>query len=111
MRPAGPGKWSGQLYNTDDGMTLSGNLIDAGPTVLRVEGCVGGSLCGGEDLTPGRALIHIAVDQFENLRAEQQHCGDQQDAQGPDDPKRECPEHFFVSMRAPRTATQQALKR
>src|ERR1044072_3255500 len=50
MRPAGPGRWSGQLYNTDDGMTLSGNLIDAGPTVLRVEGCVGGSLCGGENL-------------------------------------------------------------
>ena len=51
MRPAGPGKWSGQLYNTDDGMTLSGNLIDAGPAVLRVEGCVGGSLCGGENLS------------------------------------------------------------
>ena len=49
MRPAGPGRWSGQLYNTDDGMTLSGNLIDSGATVLRVEGCVGG-FCGGEDL-------------------------------------------------------------
>ena len=49
MRPAGPGKWSGQLYNTDDGMTVSGNLIDSGAAVLRVEGCVG-SLCGGEDL-------------------------------------------------------------
>ena len=51
MRPAGAGRWSGQLYNTDDGMTLSGNLIDSGPTVLRVEGCVGGSLCGGENLS------------------------------------------------------------
>ena len=49
MRPAGSGKWSGQLYNTDDGMTVSGNLIDSGPAVLRVEGCVG-NLCGGEDL-------------------------------------------------------------
>jgi uncharacterized protein (DUF2147 family) len=49
MRRTGRGKWSGQLYNTDDGMTVSGNLIDSGPAVLRVEGCVG-SLCGGEDL-------------------------------------------------------------
>ena len=50
MRPAGSGKWSGQLYNTDDGMTVSGNLIDSGPAVLRVDGCVGG-LCDGENLT------------------------------------------------------------
>ena len=49
MRRTGRGKWSGQLYNTDDGMTVSGNLIDSGPAVLRVEGCVG-NLCGGEDL-------------------------------------------------------------
>lgn len=50
MQPAGPGKWSGTLYNTDDGMTLRGNLIDSGPTGLRVEGCVR-KTCGGENLT------------------------------------------------------------
>lgn len=50
MRPAGPGKWSGQLYNTDDGMSLTGSLIDSGTDVLRVEGCVGAGLCGGENL-------------------------------------------------------------
>jgi uncharacterized protein (DUF2147 family) len=49
MQPAGPGKWSGQLYNTDDGRSLRGNLIDRGPDVLRVEGCVG-TRCGGENL-------------------------------------------------------------
>lgn len=49
MRPSGPSRWSGQLYNTDDGMTLTGHLVDAGATVLRVEGCVGG-MCGGENL-------------------------------------------------------------
>jgi len=49
MRPSGPAKWSGQLYNTDDGATWPGHLIDSGPTVLRVEGCFG-SLCGGENL-------------------------------------------------------------
>ena len=50
MQPAGSGKWSGQLYNTDDGRSLRGNLVDRGPDVLRVEGCVG-ARCGGENLT------------------------------------------------------------
>ena len=27
MRPNSPGKWSGRLYNVDDGKTYSGNLI------------------------------------------------------------------------------------
>jgi len=50
MEPAGPGRWSGQLYNTDDGRSLRGNLVDRGPNILRVEGCVG-TRCGGENLT------------------------------------------------------------
>jgi uncharacterized protein (DUF2147 family) len=50
MRPSGPGKWSGRLYNSDDGQSLEGHLIDAGPATLRVEGCAMG-LCGGEDLS------------------------------------------------------------
>ncbi len=50
MQPNGTGKWSGQLYNTDDGRSLRGNLIDRGAEILRVEGCVG-TRCGGENLT------------------------------------------------------------
>lgn len=49
MSPSGPGRWSGRLYNTDDGMTLNGHLLHNGGDVLRVEGCVG-SACGGENL-------------------------------------------------------------
>jgi uncharacterized protein (DUF2147 family) len=49
MQPAGPGKWTGRLYSTNDGHGLRGNLIDRGPNTLRVEGCVG-SRCGGRDL-------------------------------------------------------------
>ena len=49
MQPAGAGKWSGQLYNTDDGRSLRGNLIERNAEVLRVEGCVG-TRCGGENL-------------------------------------------------------------
>jgi uncharacterized protein (DUF2147 family) len=47
MRSSGPGKWSGRIYNADDGNSYASNISVAGPDSLRVEGCVGG-LCGGE---------------------------------------------------------------
>jgi uncharacterized protein (DUF2147 family) len=47
MRPAGPNKWSGQIYNADNGNSYASNISLAGPDSLRVEGCVG-ALCGGE---------------------------------------------------------------
>ena len=47
MRPAGPNKWSGQIYNADDGNTYASNISVSGPGILKVEGCVG-ALCGGE---------------------------------------------------------------
>ena len=53
MQPAGPNKWSGQIYNADDGNSYASNISVAGPDALRVEGCVGG-LCGGETWTRSR---------------------------------------------------------
>jgi uncharacterized protein (DUF2147 family) len=50
MRPNGPNKWTGQLYNVDDGKTYTGNLIEIGPDTIRIEGCVL-FFCGGENLT------------------------------------------------------------
>ncbi|MET0674165.1 MAG: DUF2147 domain-containing protein [Bradyrhizobium sp.] len=50
MQPAGPNKWSGQIYNADDGGTYASSVSVAGPDALRVEGCVG-ALCGGETWT------------------------------------------------------------
>jgi uncharacterized protein (DUF2147 family) len=50
MWPAGPNKWSGQIYNADDGNTYASNISVAGPEALRVEGCMG-ALCGGENWT------------------------------------------------------------
>jgi uncharacterized protein (DUF2147 family) len=47
MGPSGPNKWSGQIYNADDGNSYASNVSVAGPDTLRVEGCVG-ALCGGE---------------------------------------------------------------
>jgi uncharacterized protein (DUF2147 family) len=50
MRPAGPNQWSGQIYNADDGKIYASKISVAGPTTLKVEGCVG-TLCGGEEWT------------------------------------------------------------
>jgi uncharacterized protein (DUF2147 family) len=50
MRPNGPGKWSGQLYDTDRGQTFDGNLVELNRTTVRVEGCALG-ICGGENMS------------------------------------------------------------
>ena len=50
MQPAGPNKWSGQIYNADDGSTYASSVTVTGAETLRVEGCVG-ALCGGEEWT------------------------------------------------------------
>ena len=47
MRPTGPNKWSGQIYNADDGSFYASSISVSGPDSLRVEGCVG-AFCGGE---------------------------------------------------------------
>lgn len=53
MHPEGPTRWSGQLYNVKDGNNYSGNLIEIGPSSIRIEGCSLG-ICGGEELTRTR---------------------------------------------------------
>jgi uncharacterized protein (DUF2147 family) len=50
MRIAGPNRWTGHIYNADDGGTYVSNISVSGPDTLRVEGCVG-ALCGGENWT------------------------------------------------------------
>jgi uncharacterized protein (DUF2147 family) len=50
MRPSSPNRWSGQIYNADDGSFYASNIALSGPDTLRVEGCVG-ALCGGETWT------------------------------------------------------------
>jgi uncharacterized protein (DUF2147 family) len=47
MRPSAPGRWSGQIYNADDGGTYVSYVTFAGGDALSVEGCVG-MICGGE---------------------------------------------------------------
>ncbi len=50
MHPSGPGKWSGQIYNADDGSTYASHVSVTGADTLRVEGCMG-AFCGGETWT------------------------------------------------------------
>ena len=50
MQASGPNKWSGQIYNADDGSSYASSVSATGPDTLRVEGCVG-ALCGGETWT------------------------------------------------------------
>ena len=45
MQAVGPNKWSGQIYNADDGGTYASSVSVAGTDTLKVEGCVG-ALCG-----------------------------------------------------------------
>jgi uncharacterized protein (DUF2147 family) len=47
MRAAAANKWSGRIYNADDGRSYASMISVSGPDTLRVEGCVG-ALCGGE---------------------------------------------------------------
>ena len=50
MQPSGPNRWSGQIYNADDGSTYVSHVSLASPDTLKVEGCMG-ALCGGENWT------------------------------------------------------------
>ena len=53
MQPSGPNRWSGQIYNADDGSSYASNVSVQAPDSLRVEGCVG-PLCGGETWSRSR---------------------------------------------------------
>lgn len=51
MKPNGTDRWSGQIYNADDGKTYRSNLMLQSPTKARVEGCVLQIICIGESWT------------------------------------------------------------
>lgn len=50
MAPDGAGKWSGRLYNADNGQTYPGHLVEVDPNTVRVEGCVL-FMCGGRNMS------------------------------------------------------------
>ena len=48
MKSVANNKWSGTIYNADDGRSYSSSVTVAGARKLEVRGCVMGILCGGE---------------------------------------------------------------
>jgi uncharacterized protein (DUF2147 family) len=51
MTPTKPNKWEGQVYNSENGHTYSASISLSDPNTLRIQGCVFGFLCGGENWT------------------------------------------------------------
>jgi len=52
MKPSGADKWSGQVYNAEDGKTYSGNISMPSANALKLEGCaLGGLVCKGQTWT------------------------------------------------------------
>ena len=47
--PGSTGRWSGRLYNVDNGNSYATCLLELGPTTIRVEGCAIG-ICGGQNM-------------------------------------------------------------
>lgn len=45
MKPSGDNKWSGQIYNADDGRIYQANVTLVSDNAMRVQGCVLGILC------------------------------------------------------------------
>jgi uncharacterized protein (DUF2147 family) len=51
-KPAGPSKWTGQVYNAEDGKTYDGTLTEVSPTSVKLEGCaLGGLICKSQNWT------------------------------------------------------------
>jgi uncharacterized protein (DUF2147 family) len=51
MRPTEANRWEGEIYNAEDGKNYSGRISLVSENVLRIEGCVLGILCGGQNWT------------------------------------------------------------
>ena len=51
LKPSGPNRWDGSLYNANDGKTYTGGITLVEDNVLRVRGCILFVLCGGENWT------------------------------------------------------------
>ena len=51
MKPGSDGRWAGDIYNPENGKTYTSRMWLKSDDILRVEGCVLGFLCGGQDWT------------------------------------------------------------
>jgi uncharacterized protein (DUF2147 family) len=53
MRQVNDDKWSGRIYNAEDGKVYAGSIQVTGPSSLKIEGCVA-VFCGSETWTRAR---------------------------------------------------------
>ena len=60
MRQDQGDRWSGHIYNAEDGQTYDSHIKLTGAGSLRVEGCVLGIMCGGETWTRAGGAVPIA---------------------------------------------------
>ena len=51
MAPTRPNRWEGEIYNSNNGKIYSSNISMVNENTLKLEGCVLGFLCGGENWT------------------------------------------------------------
>jgi uncharacterized protein (DUF2147 family) len=51
MKQTKPNEWSGEIYNAEDGRKYASSISLLNPDLLKVQGCVLGFLCGGENWT------------------------------------------------------------
>jgi uncharacterized protein (DUF2147 family) len=51
MEPNGANKWSGEIYNADDGKTYQAHVMVLSATAMKVQGCVLGFLCKSQTWT------------------------------------------------------------
>jgi uncharacterized protein (DUF2147 family) len=51
MKPASEGRYDGDIYNPENGKIYTSHMWLKGDDTLRIEGCVLGFLCGGQDWT------------------------------------------------------------
>jgi uncharacterized protein (DUF2147 family) len=51
MKSSGPNRWTGSIYNSENGKIYSGGISLVDSNMLRIRGCILGFLCGGENWT------------------------------------------------------------
>jgi uncharacterized protein (DUF2147 family) len=49
MKATQPNRWEGQIYNSEDGKLYDAYISVTNPNTLRVQGCILGFLCGGQN--------------------------------------------------------------
>ena len=74
-------RWDGQIYNSQDGHTYSANISLVNPSTLKVQGCLLGFLCGGENWA--RIEPNEGTNGSSPRSAPQQPSGQKSGANGP----------------------------